>query len=91
MKNAGNIILKRIKMDNTRNIIKKLKKYINLKNMMNSLELLFSGKKNTQKIYDLISKCRDEINRIKCINMKEKYKESIIDIFEKKLDEYKRN
>ena len=29
MKNAGNIILKRIKMDNTRNIIKKLKKYIN--------------------------------------------------------------
>ena len=89
MKNAGNIILKRIKMNNTRNIIKKLKKYINLKNMMNSLELLFSGKKNTQKIYDLISKCRDEINRIKCINMKEKYKESIIDIFEKKLDEYK--
>ena len=81
MKNAGNIILKRIKMNNTRNIIKKLKKYINLKNMMNSLELLFSGKKNTQKIYDLISKCRDEINRIKCINMKEKYKHDRISLY----------
>ena len=89
MKNAGNIILKRLKMDNTKKLIKKLKRYINIKNSMKTLELLFDGKKNTQEIYDLINKCRDEINKIKEINSKEKYKENIIEILEKKLDEFK--
>ena len=89
MKNAGNIILKRIKMNNTKKLIKKLKKYIKLKNSMNSLELLFKGKKNTQQIYDLINKCKEEIAKIKEINIKEKSNENIIEIFEKKLDEFK--
>ena len=89
MKNAGNIILKRLKMDNTQKLIKKLKRYINIKNSMKTLELLFDGKKNTQEIYDLINKCRDEINKIKEINNKEKYNENIIEILEKKLDEFK--
>ena len=65
MKNAGNIILKRLKMNNIRKLIKTLKKYINIKKSMNSLELLFEGKKNTQQIYGLINKCREEINKIK--------------------------
>ena len=89
MKNAGNIILKRLKMNNTRKLIKTLKKYINIKNSMNSLSLLFEGKKNTQQIYDLINKCREEINKIKEFNIKEQNKENIIDIFEKKLEEFK--
>jgi len=89
MKNAGNIILKRIKMNNTKKLIRKLKKYINLKNSMNSLELLFRGKKNTQQIYDLINKCKEEIAKIKEINVKENSNENIIEIFEKKLDEFK--
>ena len=89
MKNAGNIILKRIKMNNTKKLIKKLKKYIKLKNSMNSLELLFKGKKNTQQIYDLINKCKEEISKIKEINIKEKSNENIIEIFEKKLEEFK--
>ena len=89
MKNAGNIILKRLKMNNSRKLIKTLKKYINIKNSMNSLELLFERKKNTQQIYDLINKCKEEINKIKEFNMKEKYKENIIELFEKKLEEFK--
>ena len=89
MKNAGNIILKRLKMNNTRKLIMKLKKYIKLKNSMNDLELLFKGKKNTQQIYDLINKCREEIMRVKNINIKEKSNENIINIFEKKLGEFK--
>ena len=89
MKNAGNIILKRLKINNTRKLIKTLKKYINIKNSMNSLSLLFEGKKNTQQIYDLINKCREEINKIKEFNIKEQNKENIIDIFEKKLEEFK--
>ena len=89
MENAGNIILKRLKMNNTRKLIMKLKKYIKLKNSMNDLELLFKGKKNTQQIYDLINKCREEIMRVKNINIKEKSNENIINIFEKKLGEFK--
>jgi len=89
MKNAGNIILKRLKMDNTKKLIKKLKKYITLKNSMNSLEILFKGKKNTQQIYDLINKCKEEISKIKEINIKENSNENIIEIFEKKLEEFK--
>ena len=89
MKNAGNIILKRLKMNNIRKLIKTLKKYINIKKSMNSLELLFEGKKNTQQIYGLINKCREEINKIKEFNTKEKYKENIIELLEKKLEEFK--
>ena len=89
MKNAGNIILKRLKMNNTRKLIMKLKKYIKLKKSMNELELLFQGKKNTQQISDLINKCKEEITKIKDINVKEKNSENIIEIFEKKLDEIK--
>ena len=89
MKNSGNIILKRLKMDNIRNLIKKLKKYIKLKKSMNELEILFKGKKNTQQIYDLINKCKEEIIKIKEINIKENSKENIIEIFEKKLEEFK--
>ena len=89
MENAGNIILKRLKMNNTRKLIMKLKKYIKLKNSMNDLELLFKGKKNTQQIYDLINKCREEIMKVKNINIKEKSNENIINIFEKKLGEFK--
>ena len=89
MKNAGNIILKRLKMNNTRKLIMKLKKYIKLKKSMNELEILFQGKKNTQQISDLINKCKEEITKIKDINVKEKNSENIIEIFEKKLDEFK--
>ena len=89
MKNAGNIILKRLRRNNMIKTIKKLKKYINLKNSMNSLELLFNEKKNTQKIYNLINQCKEEINKIKEINQKENHKENIIEILQKKLDEFK--
>ena len=89
MKNAGNIILKRLRRDNMIKAIKKLKKYIKLKNSMNSLELLFNEKKNTQQIYNLINQCKDEINKIKEINDKKNDKEKIIEIFQKKLDEFK--
>ena len=81
MKNAGNIILKRLRRDNMIKTIKKLKKYIKLKNSMNSLELLFNEKKNTQQIYNLINQCKDEINKIKEINDKKNDKEKIIEIF----------
>ena len=89
MRNSGNIILRRLKMDNTKKLIIELKKYIKLKKSMNSLEALFSGKKNTQQIYDLINKCREEIAKIKEINEKKNMKESLIEIFEKKLEEFK--
>ena len=84
MRNSGNIILRRLKMDNTKKLIIELKKYIKLKKSMNSLEALFSGKKNTQQIYDLINNCREEITKIKEINEKKNMKESLIEIFEKK-------
>ena len=89
MRNSGNIILRRLKMDNTKKLIIELKKYIKLKKSMNSLEALFSGKKNTQQIYDLINNCREEITKIKEINEKKNMKESLIEIFEKKLEEFK--
>ena len=89
MENSGNIILKRLKMDNTKKLLSKLSKYINLKSKMNSLELLFSDPNKSQEIYDLINVCKEEIEKIKNINKKEKNSESIIDIFENKLLEYK--
>ena len=89
MENSGNIILKRLKMDNTKKLLSKLNKYKNLKNSMNSLELLFSESNKSQEIYDLINVCKEEIEKIKNINKKEKNSESIIEIFENKLLEYK--
>ena len=89
MENSGNIILKRLKMDNTKKLLSKLNKYKNLKNSMNSLELLFSDPNKSQEIYDLINVCKEEIEKIKNINKKEKNAESIIEIFENKLLEYK--
>lgn len=56
---------------------------------MNSLKLLFSDTNNSQEIYDLINVCKEEIEKIKNINKKEKNSESIIEIFENKLMEYK--
>jgi len=89
MENSGNIILKRLKMDNTKKLLSKLNKYKNLKKSMNSLELLFSDPNKSQEIYDLINVCKEEIEKIKNINKKEKNSESIIEIFENKLMEYK--
>ena len=89
MQNSGNIILKRLKMDNTKKLIATLNKYKNLKNIMNSLELLFSDNKKSQEIYDLINVCKEEIEKIKKINNVEKKNESIIELFENKLSELK--
>ena len=88
-KNSGNIILKRLKMDNTKRLLTKLKKYKNLKNTMDSLESLFSDPKKSQEIYDLINKCKEEIEKIKIINNSENNCESIIELFENKLAEFK--
>ena len=89
MKNSGNILLKRLKMDNIKILISKLKKYTNLTKIMNSLESLFNDKKNSQEIYDLINICREEIEKIKNVNNKEKNSESIIELFENRLEELK--
>ena len=89
MKNSGNIILRRLKMDNSRNLIKILKRYQNLKNIMNSIELLLSEPQNSQERYDMINKCKEEIENIKIINNNEKNSDSIIELFEQKLSEYK--
>ena len=89
MQNSGNIILKRLKMDNTKKLVAKLNKYKNLKNIMTSVESLFSDPRKSQEIYDLISKCKEEIEKIKIINNNEHNCESIIEIFEEKLGEFK--
>ncbi len=89
MKNSGNIILRRLKMNNTRNLVKILKRYKNLKNSMNSLELLLSEPKKSQDRYDMINKCKEEIEKIKIINHNENNNDSIIKLFEQKLGEYK--
>ena len=89
MKNAGNIILKRLKMDNTKKIIIILQRFKNLKNIMNTLESLLSDGRKSQEIYDLIGKCKEEILKIKNINNKENNCESIIQIFEKQLNGFK--
>ena len=89
MKNSGNIILRRLKMNNTRNLVKILKRYKNLKNSMNSLELLLSEPKKSQDRYDMINKCKEEIEKIKIINNNENNNDSIIKLFEQKLGEYK--
>ena len=89
MQNSGNIILKRLKMDNTKKLVAKLKKYKNLKIIMNSLDMLFSDPKKSQDIYDLINKCKEEIEKIKIINNSENNSETMIELFENKLAEFK--
>ena len=76
-------------MDNTKKLVAKLNKYKNLKNIMTSVESLFSDPKKSQEIYDLISKCKEEIEKIKIINNNEHNCDSIIEIFEEKLGEFK--
>ena len=57
---------------------------------MNSLELLLiSDPKKSQEIYDLINKSKEEIEKIKNINNLENSPESLIGIFENKLNEFK--
>ena len=89
MKNSGNIILTRLKRNNTKKLIAAMKKYKNVKNTMNSLELYFTENKKTQEIYDLINVCKGEIEKIKNINIQEKNSEKLIEIFEQKLMELK--
>ena len=89
IKNAGIIILKRLKMNNSIKLISKLKVYKNLKNNMNSLELLFSEPKKSQDRYDLINKYKEEIENNKIINNNENNNDHIIELFEKKLSEFK--
>ena len=88
---SGNIILRRIKVNNIKKTISQLKKYKNLKNNMNSLEFfLLNEPQKSHEIYDLVNKCKKEIEKIKNMNIKENNKESIIEIFETKLNEFKR-
>ena len=82
IKNSGNIILKRLKMDNIIKLITKLRMYIKLKNNMINLEKLISDPKNYQKTLDLINKCKNDIENISI-------KDPIIEIFQNKLIEYK--
>ena len=65
IKNSGDIILKKIKMNNSIKLLDKFKKYINIKEIMNNLESLITEPKNYQKTFDLINKCKEEIDKIK--------------------------
>ena len=65
LKNSGEIILKRIKMNNYIKLFDKFKRYLNIKAMMNNLETLIKDPKNYQKTFDLINKCKEEIDIIK--------------------------
>ena len=70
LKNSGEIILKKIKMNNCIKLVYKLKKYANIKSIMNNLEALITDAKNYQKTFDLINKCQEEIDIIKNENKK---------------------
>ena len=61
LKNSGDIILKKLKMNNVIKLMTKLRVYKKLKNNMNNLEKLISDPKNYQKTLDLINKCKNEI------------------------------
>ena len=89
MKNSGNIILKRLKMNNVLKVINKLKVYTKLKNNMNNLEQFISDPKNYQKTLDLINKCKNDIEILKQENNSNNTTEPIIEIFQNKLVEYK--
>ena len=89
MKNSGNIILKRLKMNNVLKVINKLKVYTKLKNNMNNLEQFISDPKNYQKTLDLINKCKNDIEILKQENNSNNTTDPIIKIFQNKLVEYK--
>ena len=89
MKNSGNIILKRLKMNNVLKVINKLKVYTKLKNNMNNLEQFISDPKNYQKTLDLINKCKNDIEILKQENNNNNTTDPIIEIFQNKLVEYK--
>ena len=63
--NSGELILKKIKMTNLIKLLDKLKKYQNIKLIMNDLEKIISDPKNYQKTFELINKCKNEIDIIK--------------------------
>ena len=65
LKNSGDIILKKIKMNNYIKLFDKFKRYLNIKKIMNNLETLIKDPKNYQKTFDLINKCKEEIDAIK--------------------------
>ena len=65
LKNSGDIILKKIKMNNYIKLFDKFKRYLNIKKIMNNLETLIKDPKNYQKTFDLINKCKEEIDIIK--------------------------
>ena len=89
MKNSGNIILKRLKMNNVLKVINKLKVYTKLKINMNNLEQFISDPKNYQKTLDLINKCKNDIEILKQENNSNNTTDPIIEIFQNKLVEYK--
>ena len=72
LKNSGDIILKKIKMNNYIKLFDKFKRYLNIKKIMNNLETLIKDPKNYQKTFDLINKCKEEINIIKNDNILQK-------------------
>ena len=86
LKNSGNIILKKLKMNNLFKLMKKLKLYTKLKNNMNNLEQLLLDPKNYQKTLDLINKCKNDIEFVQNENT---IKDPILEIFQNKLIEYK--
>ena len=65
IKNSRDIILKKIKMGNSIQLIEKLKRYLNIKLIMNNLESLISEPKNYKTTFDMINKCKEEIEKIK--------------------------
>ena len=87
LKNSGNIILKKLKMNNIFKLMIKLRLYTKLKNNMNNLEKSLSDPKNYQKTLDLINKSRNDIEKIEQENSD--IKDPIIELFKNKLVEYK--
>ena len=86
LKNSGNLILKKLKMNNLFKLMTKLKVYTKLKNNMNNLEKLLLDPKNYQKTLDLINKSKNDIELVQNENT---IKDPILEIFLNKLIEYK--
>ena len=86
LKNSGNLILKKLKMNNLFKLMTKLKVYTKLKNNMNNLEKLLLDPKNYQKTLDLINKSKSDIELVQNENT---IKDPILEIFLNKLLEYK--
>ena len=52
-------------MNNSIKLLDKFKKYITIKKIMNNLDTLITDPKNYQKSFDLINKCKEEIDKLK--------------------------